>query len=281
MRICLITDEYTNDPDTGFELGRRWGVEDFEIRYAYRFRVPVGPAWAADRVAAAVAKYGVNITAISPGLFKPIMNTDGSKVPLSTETPEEIRRHLDELLPEFFAFAEKLGTRNITVFALPRAPDSSEMPAVVVDSLAEAAQRAQADGFQLLLENGAGSWAGTAEETRRVLDAVDSAALRLTWDPANAAFSDPVIDPVTDGYPLIRDRVGNVHVKDMAVEDGDGVWVMMGEGIVDWPGQLAALKADGYEGCLTMESHLQYRPGHDVDLLARMEQFLDRARAML
>ena len=109
MRICLIPDEYTNDPDTGFELGRRWGVEDFEIRYAYRFRMPVGPAWAAERVAAAVAKYSVNITAISPWLFKPIMNIAGSKVTVSTETPEEIRRHLDDDSP---VLAEQVARRG-------------------------------------------------------------------------------------------------------------------------------------------------------------------------
>ncbi|HET6428086.1 MAG TPA: sugar phosphate isomerase/epimerase family protein [Phycisphaerae bacterium] len=281
MRISLIPDEYTNDPATGFELGRRWGVEHFEIRYAYRFRVPVGPAWAADRVAAAVKRYGVTVTAISPGLFKPVMNTDGAKVPLTTETPEEIRRHLDVLLPEFFAFAERLGTRNIVVFALPRSPEQAEMPAVVVESLAEAAGRAETEGFQLLLENGGGSWADTGAGTARLLEAVGSDALRLTWDPANAARADRAVDPVADGYPLVRGKVGNVHVKDMAVRDGKGVWIMMGDGVIDWPAQLAALAADGYDGCLTMESHLQYEPGEDVNLVARMEEFLGRVRGMM
>lgn len=55
MQLVLIPDEYTNDPATAFELGRRWGVEHYEIRYAYRWRVPVCPAWAAERVAAACA----------------------------------------------------------------------------------------------------------------------------------------------------------------------------------------------------------------------------------
>jgi len=281
MRISLITDEYTNDPATGFELGSRWGVEEFEIRYAYRFRVPVSPAWAADRVEAAVKKYGVSISAISPGLFKPVMNIDGSKVPLTTDTPEEIRRHLDELLPEFFTFAERLGTRNVVVFALPRSPDDAEMPAVVVESLAEAAQRAEREGFQLLLENGGGSWADTAAATAKILEAVGSDALRLTWDPANAARADAKIDPVAEGYPLVRGKVGNVHVKDMGVRDGQPVWIMMGDGIIDWPAQLAALTTDAYDGRLTMEPHLQYEPGEDLNLVAKMEQFLDHVRGML
>ena len=59
MRICLITDEYTNDPATAFELGRRWGVEHFEMRYAHRWRagripdpcsycLPALPRWCWD-----------------------------------------------------------------------------------------------------------------------------------------------------------------------------------------------------------------------------------------
>ncbi|MEN6582906.1 MAG: TIM barrel protein, partial [Armatimonadota bacterium] len=185
MRISLITDECTHDPFTALELGKRWGINHFEIRYAHRWRVPEGPAWAADQVAAAVKAYGVTVTAISPGLFKPVMRTDGSKIPLTTETPAEIRRHLDELLPRFFDFAARLGTRNITVFALPKPAEAGGAPpAVVIDSLAEAAGKAASAGFTLLLENGQGSWADTGAASRAILEKVHSPALRMTWDPA-------------------------------------------------------------------------------------------------
>ena len=43
MQIAIIPDEYTYDPFTAFELGRGWGIEHFEIRYAYRWRVPMPP----------------------------------------------------------------------------------------------------------------------------------------------------------------------------------------------------------------------------------------------
>ena len=283
MRICLIPDEYTNDPATAFELGRRWGVDHYEIRYAYRWRVPVGPAWAADRVAAAVSSYGVTVNGIAPGLFKPTMQTDGSKVPISTETPGEVRRHLDELLGAFFAFAERLGATNITVFALPRgdAPLGAEMPQVVIDSLGEAASKAAAAGVQLLLENGTGSWAASAAETGAILRAVNSPALRCTWDPANVVHAASGEDPVTDGYPLVKDFVANVHVKDLEMVEGKGQWCVLGDGLVDWPAQLAVLAADGYTGPLTLEPHLQYRAGMSTNLVEKVETCLARLRKML
>ncbi len=283
MRVCLIPDEYTNDPATAFELGRRWGVTDYEIRYVYRWRVPVGPAWVASRVAAAVSSYGVTVSGIAPGLFKPTMRADGSKTPISTDNRAEIRRHLDELLPSFFTFAEQVGTRRITVFALPRgdAPQGQDAPQVVIDSLAEAAAKAAAGGFELLLENGTGSWAESAAETAAILQAVGSESLRLTWDPANVAHAQTGEKPVEQGYPLLREYVANVHVKDVTFADGKPGWAMLGDGVVDWPGQLAALAADGYDGPLTLEPHLQYQAGLNTNLVAMAETYLARLRDML
>jgi sugar phosphate isomerase/epimerase len=282
MRISLITDEVSHDPATAFELARRWGIEHHEIRSAYRWRLPVSPAWAAERVVSAVRDYGVTVTAISPGLFKPTMEPDGTSQPVSADAPDEVRRHVEVLLPRFFAFAERLGTHNVIVFALPRShPHAQGAPAIVTDSLAQAAERARAGGFRLLLENGPGSWADTAEAAGAILDAVGSPALGLTWDPANAASADPRTDPVLHGYQRVRPHVAGVHVKDVAFSEGKPAWVPLGEGTVNWPEQIRRLRADGYDGFLTVEPHFQYQPGLHVNLVQRVEQFVARLREML
>ena len=283
MPISLITDEYSHDPATAFEIGQRWGINRFEIRYAYRFRVPVSPAWAADRVIAAARDYDVEIAGISPGLFKPTMAVDGTMTPIADDTPGEIRRHLDELLPAAFNFAESLGTRNITLFALPRRRNDrrKRVPAVVIDTLAEAAEIAASENFRLLLENNAGSWAGTGAQTAEILNAVESPALDLVWDPANAAMTDPTINPVAKGYPLVAGRVANVHVKDMIVRDGAGVWAQMGDGVINWPSQLRRLIKDGYAGPLTLEPHLQYVAGANTNLVAQVHEFVKRMRKLI
>jgi sugar phosphate isomerase/epimerase len=280
MKLSLITDECTHDPFTAFELGRKWGIEDYEIRYAYRWRVPEGPGWASDLVVAAVKAYGVKVSAISPGLFKPVMRVDGSKVPISTEEPAEIRRHIDELLPRFLDFGARLGTRRMIVFALPKpAQAAGAIPAVVMDSLGEAAEKAAKASVVLLLENGQGSWADTGAASRAIVEAVGSPALRLTWDPANVVHGGFAEDPVGEGYPLVRPYVGNVHVKDAVCRAGKGQWVMLGEGQVDWRRQIAALRADGYEGYLTLEPHLQYES--PVGLVGKTEAFLAGVRRLI
>lgn len=281
MKLSIISDEYTSDPWTAFELGRRWGFDDFELRQAYRFRLPVAPQWVVDRTVAAAEAFGVNVTGISPGLFKPTMNVDGGKVPVGVDTPDEVNRHISELLPRFFEFAEKVGTKDVTVFALGRPPgtEGKPVPSIVIDALARAAEKASDGGFQLLLENGPASWANSGANCREILDKVGSEALRLVWDPANVARGESPEDPVAEGYPLIRKFVGNVHVKDTAVTPEGKDWTMLGDGVVDWRAQLTALEEDGYDGFLTLEPHLQY--ANPVNLVEQVEMFISRMRGLL
>lgn len=280
MRISLITDEYSQDPATAFELGKRWGAEHYEIRQAFRFRLPVAPAWAAQRAVISARENAVTITGISPGLFKPTMRTDGTSVPISCDNAAEIRRHLDELLPQFLDFAKELGAAAVTVFALPKpAGSSGAVPAVVIDSLAQAADRAGRLGFTLLLENGRGSYADSPKATAAILQGVNSPALQLVWDPANDVDADPSCDPLA-GLDLLRPFLAGLHVKDIECVGGKTQWAMLGEGCLDWPRLIAQLRKSGYQGPFTLEPHLRYRAGV-VDLVAMMEEFLARARGLL
>jgi sugar phosphate isomerase/epimerase len=46
--------------------------------------------------------------------------------------------------------------------------------------------------------------------------------------------------------------VSHVHLKDI---DEGGDWTRIGEGVIDYPGQLRALEDDGYAGFLSLETH--------------------------
>lgn len=40
MKVCIVTDEVSADPETAIELGVEWGVSDFELRGVGTSRVP-------------------------------------------------------------------------------------------------------------------------------------------------------------------------------------------------------------------------------------------------
>ncbi len=59
-------------------------------------------------------------------------------------------------------------------------------------------------------------------------------------------------------------RIGHVHAKDCRVEGHRPVWGPLGEGAIDWRGQIAALVRDGYRGWVSLETHW---PGPDGNKL--------------
>lgn len=61
----------------------------------------------------------------------------------------------------------------------------------------------------------------------------------------------------TDGYRYVRKWIIHVHIKD-GVRRGRETkpeWTLVGEGEVAYKEQFKALKEDGYEGYLSLETH--------------------------
>ena len=74
--------------------------------------------------------------------------------------------------------------------------------------------------------------------------------MAVTWDPGNAAAAGEIAFP--DGYTHVRHRLNYIHCKNWAATGGN---VALDAGVVDWPGQIAALKADCYAGYFCVEPH--------------------------
>ena len=265
MKISIVTDELSADPETAFELGLEWGVSHFELRGVYDQRVPRLAGHVRQRLIRAIRSLGVTITAISPGLFK---------IPFPASEPQhsnlgwmgagfhrswaDLRALLDDhqrnLLPEALDFAQEVGASHLIAFSFHRdgAP-AGPAPQALVDVIASATQRAADRGMTLLIETEEGHWANTGESSAALARRINHPALGINWDPANACIDGDT--PFPDGYASVRPFVQNVHFKDVHVPV-DGAWTIVEEGDVDWSGQIAALVADHYTGAIAIEPHL-------------------------
>ena len=90
-----------------------------------------------------------------------------------------------------------------------------------------------------------------------VLARVDSPWLTCIWDPANGFVSGEE-DAYPAGYQAVQPFVSHVHIKDAIVVDeraGLTRWERIGDGDVGLPQQLGALRDDGYDGCVSIETH--------------------------
>ena len=165
IKISIITDEISADLETALELGTQWGVHDFELRGFYSERVPRFLPYQVQALQAALDRYQARIIAIGPGLFKqPLPARLAPSASLSwmeramfaewQTGQQDLRDHIENLLPQSLDFANQLGARLVVIFAFDRggAPPG-EPPHEAMEYLFQAAQRAQAAGLKLVVEN--------------------------------------------------------------------------------------------------------------------------------
>lgn len=124
----------------------------------------------------------------------------------------------------------------------------------------------------------AGTYVETPEEVERLLAGTDPDLVGLCLDTGHVAYGGG--DPARLARAHAQ-RVQHVHAKDVrgdvlerarresldfASAVGEGVFAPLGEGTVDFPGVLGALRASGYAGWVVVEQDLRLAPGADADL---------------
>jgi sugar phosphate isomerase/epimerase len=281
-----VTDEVSADPATAIELGVDWGVRDFELRGVFASRAPFLSPYEKTYLREALAEYGARMVALSPGLFKiPYPLSERQRPSMAWmdragyETwaagQETLRHHVQELLPASLEYAAELGIGIIVIFSFDRVGlPPGPAPDVVLETLGRAAERADAMGIQLAVENEEGFWGDTGTRTADLVRTIGNPALGVNWDPGNAYCAGD--EPFPDGYEAVRDLVRHVHFKD-ARRDADGTAEFVAAGEIDWAGQIAALAADGYDGFISVETHLRPKVGAARELLDRLQRLIAAA----
>ncbi len=105
-------------------------------------------------------------------------------------------------------------------------------------------------------ENEAHIYGHTAENCVDLIETINSPKLRLVYDPANFVWGEKILDNVESCWPVMKPYVVHIHIKDWKLGTED-VGSVPGEGDGQIKELLAELAAINYDGCLTMEPHLQ------------------------
>jgi len=288
MKISVITDEISADPETAIELGVEWGVREFELRGFGTDRVPRLSAYQKQRLRDILEMYQAHIIALSPGVFKlayppkrPPWTTlgwmDRAGYESWAEAQRLVRHHLDELLPISLDYASEMGVRTVVIFSFDRAgAPPGQPPEEVLNALRLAAERAGAAGIQLAIETEDGFWADTGAHTAQIVRAINHPALGVNWDPGNAFFAGDT--PYPAGYKAVRGLVRHVHFKD-ALRDAAGRPHYVAEGQIDWAGQIKALAADGYDGYISIETHIRPKVAAARAALERLRRLIAATQA--
>lgn len=264
MKISLILDELSADPETAIELGTSWGVNNFELRGFYTERAPLFTDYQKYLLRSILADYDARLVAISPGLFKmpyPAIEPerwsfsclDVGAFQVWDAAHRSVKVHLDEILPATLDYANELGIETIVIFGFHRnGALAGTPPDDVLNTLFRAAERAASAGTVLALETEEGYWSDTGEHQAHIIEMINHPSLRANWDPGNAFCAGDV--PYPRGYESLRQYIRHVHFKDARrLPGGDTEFVVTGE--IDWSGQIRAMAKDGYDRFISIETH--------------------------
>jgi L-ribulose-5-phosphate 3-epimerase len=261
FRLAVINDEISPDFDHAcYVAAHDFGLSWIELRSMWGKNVMELSAAQIEESKKILAKYNLKVTDIASPLFK----TDWPGAPLSKESPKRDEfgaaktglAEQDALLGRCIELAKSFGTDRIRCFDFWRLEDPKPYRAAMNQKLSEAAEVCGKQGLILLLENEMACNTGSGEEAVEVLKAIPNPNFMLNWDPGNAgSFAGNV--PYPDAYDkLPKARIGHCHCKNVKrKEGGKWDWEPVDVGLVDWVGQLKALKRDGYHYGLSLETH--------------------------
>lgn len=257
MTLSIFTDEINrHSPERAVSLAKTWGLTHVEVRSLSQGRFPRVSDQEFEDFRLLIADAGLFVSGVSPGFFK-----------CPPDDPS-ISKDLSETLPRACEWAQRLGINQVSSFAFRR-DDTETPPAVVIDLVGKMTEIVRKQGCLLILENEAACWGSTGTEAAQIIRAVGSDKISLCWDPGNSARAGSAC-PFPDEYETIKDLISHVHMKNFDPETGS--WSLIDRGKVDWPGHIAALIRDGYDGYLVIETHTDISPD---EFTARDETFSD------
>lgn len=258
LSLGIVADEISRNFREAVRIGIPLGIRRYEVRFLETGRAPMCDRNELMEVERIRDGEGIEITALSPGLFK------------YTSSRKDFEREIADVLPRSIEWALRWKLPALIIFGFHRAGVAEDIADTVLDDnippefpqwLAAAGEMAQANKLKLLIEAEPICWADTGQSTLRMIRKSQSEAVGINYDPANIAWkmrSDP-IDELESILPLID----NVHIKDLIeAPRGSGIpaWAVPGEGMLDYVAHFATLKKSGYKGPISLEPHLDGSP---------------------
>ncbi|MEN6371086.1 MAG: sugar phosphate isomerase/epimerase family protein [Armatimonadota bacterium] len=256
MKLSVITDEISMDFAHALDVMRKYNANGAELRSLWGKSVVDMDDDDINEALAILHDKGAVVSCIASPLYKCDLHTD---VTVESGNTHQARARVNAeqlaLLDHCIKLADKFDTRLVRVFSFWKKGElTPEIEDQIAEELSQAAEVAKREGITLVLENEHACYLGSGKDTARMLKRIDSPSLRAIWDPGNAYCTGEI--PFPDGYNAIKDFVAHVHLKDATGADEKSYrFIAIGDGEIDFPGQLAALKNDGYTGWLSLETH--------------------------
>lgn len=243
--ITGFADEIAHDLDEQISLLSKLQIKHVEFRSAWGTKVL---DLSEEQLAEAKAKLdaaGISLSAVG---------SDLGKIQIADPFEEHLERARHGVeVAKFF------GAKNIRMFSffMPENEDPSNYREEVLSRTRAMVDLAEAGGITLLHENEKGIYGDSPERVKDLITSIDSPNYRAIYDAAN--FVQTGFAPFDEAWPVVKDFVDYVHIKDATIPNGSeplGIIKPAGQGDGQYPELLSALQAENYNGFLSIEPHL-------------------------
>lgn len=259
FKVGVIGDEVSQDFETVVNFVKDFNLDSIEIRSVWD--KPPHELTDADIDKMKELLDGTDIEII--GIASPFFKCD-------MDNAEERKEHL-EILQGCIRTAKSFDTNLIRTFVFWDTGQTEERWDEVLSAYNEPIRIIDGEGIILGMENESTTSLSTAKLTARFIEEIDSPNIRGIWDPANEAHATDGETPYPDAYNRMKPTMIHAHLKDAGPnpESGEIESVPVGDGVIDWQGQLQAFVDEGYEGHLCLETHWRPTLKIEEDLLNR------------
>ncbi len=258
FKIGVIGDEISQDFQTVVNVAKELNLDSIEIRSVWDKPPQELTESDINEMKRILDGTGIQIVGIASPFFK-----------CDIDNPQERQEHLG-ILKRCIEVAKAFDINLIRTFVFWNTDNVEERWSEIIGAYDEPVRMASGEGMILGMENEASTSLSTAKLTERFIREIDSPNIRAIWDPANEAHSEGET-PYPNAYERLKPLMVHAHLKDAGEnpETGEMESVPVGEGVIDWQGQLQAFVDDGYEGHLCLETHWRPTLKIEDDLLNR------------
>src|SRR5258708_1035395 len=278
--LSAFGDEIAEDLEEQIAVLQEQGVGARELRSAWGVNViELGPE-RLDRAARVLGASGIVVSAIGSPVGKASIEDD-----FEAELAR-LRAAIDA--------AQRLGTQRIRVFSF-FIPDGryADFRDEVLRRMSALTRQAAAHDLLLVHENESYIYGDGARPWRDLRGWVGWAALAMALDPANLVQVG--VRPFDEAWPLLRDHVRHLHIKDAVSVDRTGLRPYpshipeerlmdsirpAGEGEGQLRELFRGLVTQDYKGYMVVEPHLQRRLP-DLDAVQRFDVALKALRSLI
>ncbi len=269
FKLGAISDEINSDVEPALKVMKEFDMEYVEFNTAWGKEVIHWTDDEVKKVIQLIKTYDFKVSMVSSLFLKVcrIDNVEKGKVADSSQFREHIK-----MLKRSIEIAEACGAKLVRTYSFrhpsmvglgnpsPILPAGGRIDGDTMDKIREgmliACDVVKAASMTLGFENVRSCYGNSGQNTREIVDAVNSPVLKVVWDAANSYVSSATAYP--EGYEAVKPFIVHLHLKDAKIlnkETGLTSWEAIGAGEVDYVGQMRALIEDGYDGLASLETH--------------------------